>query len=86
MSLGVSCEPPAREFIDPDMPEPRIAFILGCRLLNTFGERLLKKDMIVKPLEFCKGNLDLVFSETKLRHFFRLGNSALSVYETADFA
>jgi hypothetical protein len=71
MSLGVTCEPPAREFIDPDMPEPRIAFVLGCRLLNAFGERLLKNDMTVMPSEFRKGNLDLVFSENRLRHFFR---------------
>ena len=72
MSLGVSCEPPAREFIDPDMPEPRIAFILGCRLLNAYGEKLLKGNMVVTSSEFRKGNLDLVLSGSKLRHFFRV--------------
>lgn len=72
MSLGVSCEPPAREFIDPDMPEPRITFVLGMRLLNTYGECLFKKNMVVTPSEFRKGNLDLVLSPSKLRHFFRV--------------
>lgn len=72
MSLGVSCEPPAREFIDPDMPEPRIAFVLGCRLLNAFGERLLKNNMAITSSEFRRGNLDLVLSENRLRHFFRV--------------
>lgn len=72
MSLGVRCEPPVREFIDPDMPEPRIAFVLGSRLLCTHGECLLKKNMVVTPSEFRKGNLDLVLSENKLRRFFRI--------------
>jgi hypothetical protein len=72
MSIGVSCEPPPREFIDPDMPEPRIAFVLGCRLLIAHGECLLKNNMVVKPSEFRIGNLDLVLSENKLRHFFRV--------------
>jgi len=72
MSIGVSCEPPPREFIDPDMPEPRLAFVLGCRLLIAHSECLLKNDMVVKPSEFRRGNLDLVLSENKLRHFFRV--------------
>jgi len=72
MSIGVSCEPPPREFIDPDMPEPRITFVLGCRLLIAHSECLLKNDMVVKPSEFRRGNLDLVLSESKLRHFFRV--------------
>jgi hypothetical protein len=71
IAQGVPCEPPAREFIDPDMPEPRIAYVLGGRLLCTYGESLLKRNMIIKPSEFRKGNLDLVFSENRLRHFFR---------------
>lgn len=72
MSIGVSCQPPPREFIDPDMPEPRIVFVLGCRLLNTHGECLLNNNMVVKLSEFRRGNLDLVFSENRLRHFFRV--------------
>lgn len=72
MSVGVRCEPPAREFIDPDMPEPRLAFILGSRLLCTHGECLFRKNMLVTPAEFRKGNLDVVLSETRLRRFFRI--------------
>lgn len=72
MELGVQCEPPAREFIDPDMPHPRIAFVLGTRLLNAFGETLLKKSNVIVPSEFRKGNLDLVFSEARLRQFLRV--------------
>jgi hypothetical protein len=74
MSLGVRCEPPAREFIDPDMPEPKIAYLLGGRLLCTHGECLLKGNMVITPSAFRKGNLDLVLSENKLRHFFRVLN------------
>lgn len=74
MSIGVSCEPPAREFIDPDMPEPRIAYVLGGRLLCTYGESLLKGNMTIKPAEFRKGNLDLVLSENRLNHFLRVLN------------
>jgi len=73
MSLsGAVCEPPAREFIDPDMPEPRIIFVLGSRLLCTIGECLLNKKMVVVPSEFRRGNLDLVFPERKLRSYFRV--------------
>lgn len=72
LSLGVHCEPPAREFIDPDMLEPRIAFVLGCRLLNSYGELLLRRSDVIVPSEFRKGNLDLVFSEARLKHFFRV--------------
>lgn len=72
MSLGVRCQPPVREFIDPDMPEPRLAFILGSRLLSTLGDALLKKNMVVTPSDFQKGNLDAVLSEARLRRFFRI--------------
>jgi hypothetical protein len=78
MALGVRCQPPAREFIDPDMPEPKVAFVLGSRLLCTHGECLLKGNMVVTPSAFRKGNLDLVLSESKLRHLFRVLNKLAS--------
>jgi hypothetical protein len=72
MSIGALCEPPAREFIDPDMPEPRIAYVLGGRLLCTLADRLLQGNMQVNIPEFRNGNLDLVVSENRLKHYLRV--------------
>jgi hypothetical protein len=72
LSAGIVCQPPVREFIDADMPEPRIAFVLACRLLDSYGERLLNDKMVVEPQELRTGNPDLILSDKKLRRFFRV--------------